>query len=134
MVSNRTRHNATEKIPDKESHKREVDIDDLIVFGCIGIAHIDEEKHSSKHDAARGELVRMMGYNENERNGTCLVRNRNGKMFRARVAKRHEDVYISELLKQLPMPKPRSHASSTKMNADESERLRADEAAMKEEM
>ena len=39
---------------------------------------------------------------------------------------------LAALLKQLPMPKPRSRASSTKMNADE--RLRADEAAMEEEM
>ena len=131
-VYNRTRHNATKKIPDKEFFKREVDIDDLVVFGCIGVAHIDEEKRSSKHDITRGELVRMLGYDENGRNGTYLVCNRQGKIFRARVAKWHEDVYsFRELLKQLPMPKPLARAS-TAMDADE--KLLEDEAALQEEM
>ena len=131
FVYNRTLHGATNKIPSMEFSKESVQLDSLVVFGCIGVCHIDEEKRSSRHDIDRATLVRMLGYDEHNRDGTYLVCDLKGKTFRARVTKWCEDVYsFAEMLKQLPIKKPRNRRHVA--NADE--QLRRDEAKLREEI
>ncbi|MEL7343201.1 MAG: hypothetical protein AAGM67_22145, partial [Bacteroidota bacterium] len=130
-VYNKTLHGATNKIPCVKFSNESVQLDSLVVFGCIGVCHIDEEKRSSRHNIDRATLVRMLGYDENNRDKTYLVCDFSGKTFRARVTKWCEDVYsFSEMLKQLPSKKPRNQASVD----DADEQLRRDEAELREEM
>ena len=134
-VYNRTVHSSTGKIPFVEFTGGRVNLDNFVVFGCIGVAHIDEDKRSSRHNLDRGVHVRMIGYDEGGRNGTYLVCDRHGKIFRARVAKWHEDVYtFSEILNQMPKHSRRATEESRSSGIDADEQLRQDEAELKESL
>ena len=99
-LTNRTIHTAIDEIPCTKFLKRKVNLDNLVTFGCIGVAHIDKEKRSSGQ-IDRGECVRMLGYDN--RYGTYLVMNKKGSTYRSRVTKWYEDVYtFYEAERQLP--------------------------------
>ena len=132
-VYNRRLHTGIKKVPIHAFLKQRVDLDHLVVFGCIGVCHIDEDKRSSRHDLHRAKLVRMLGYDENGRTGTYLVCDFTGKIFRAKVDKWYEDIHcFSELLEQLPRKTPRVKDSTDVDDPDE--QLRRDEAKLNKEL
>ena len=80
-LTNLTYCRETKKIPELDFFGKEYyNVDNLVTFGCIGVAHIDEERRPNKHTLDRGEYVRMLGYDK--RDGTYLVMNRSGRLYR----------------------------------------------------